>query len=120
MTVSDDTFLQQIAASLSGSSSTYSGSERHRPPEPGENVDYRVMRMSVEGKAWVRGYAIFWVVFDASGTPTRWGETPCFPLGATHASFIDCFRIYHQAIHKPILDWVSGRSVEDPIIKRWG
>jgi hypothetical protein len=77
------------------------------------------MRMTVEGKAWVRSYGIFWVVLDEKGTPLRWGEAPCFPVGVNHASFIDCFRIYHQAIHKPILDWGSGRVVEDAMIKRF-
>jgi hypothetical protein len=77
------------------------------------------MRMTVEGKPWVRSYGIFWVVFDEKGNAMRWGEAPCFPVGANHAGFIDCMRVYNQAIHKPILDWVSGRAVEDPMIRRY-
>jgi hypothetical protein len=103
----------------SGYSSTFSGSERHRPPSVGEIVDYRMMRITMEGRAWMRGYAIFWVVFDEYGNATRWGEQPSAPVGLTHGDFTDSMRVYNQAIHKPILDWMTGKPIEEPIIRRY-
>lgn len=105
---------------LSSSSSEYLGPERHRPPEVGEDVDYRLMRINVEGKPWLRGYAVFWVVFDGDGNASRWGQAPGYPVGTDHAAFLESMRAYSQAIHKPILDSVTGRPVEDPMCRRTG
>jgi hypothetical protein len=78
------------------------------------------MRINVEGKAWLRGYAVFWVVLGDDGTAERWGQAPAFPVGMNHAAFIDAMRSYHQAVHKPVLDATTGRPVEDPICRRYG
>jgi hypothetical protein len=83
-------------------------------------VDYRVLRINVEGKAWLRGYAIHWVVLDETGNAVRWGDAPSAPVGQTHGDLTDSMRAYNQAIHKPVLDGVTGRQVEGPIIRRAG
>lgn len=117
-TASDAGSLAPPETSSQVSSSTYSGPERHRPPEVGEIVDYRVLRVNVEGKAWLRGYAIHWVVLDQAGNALRWGDGPAAPVGATHGDLTESMRAYNQAIHKPILDGVTGRPIEGPIIRR--
>jgi hypothetical protein len=76
------------------------------------------MRINVDGKPWLRGYAVFWVVMDENGEPVRWGQAPAFPVGMNHGIFVDAMRSYHQAVHKPVLDATNGRPVEDPICKR--
>lgn len=81
--------------------------------------DYRVMRQDFQtatGCTFL--YSVFWVEYHDNGTLAAWGQSPAYPLGQTGVSLMETIRKYNQAICKPVLDFVTGREVEAPILGR--